>query len=70
MSKGKQEQLAVGVNGEETQEVLNSASYKIRHSLGLRLRHGLGPTIGVGTAVRRHPNCCKMLEMVIVPVKI
>lgn len=52
MSVGKQEQLAVGVDGEETQEVLNSASNKICHGLGLGLRHGLGTTIGAGTAVR------------------
>lgn len=68
MSVGNQEQLAVGVDGEETQEVLDSASYKVCHGLGLGLRHGLGTTVGVGTAVRWHPNRCKMLKMVTVPI--
>lgn len=37
MSVGKQEQLAVGVDGEETQEVVKARSYKESHRLGLRL---------------------------------
>lgn len=67
MSIGKQEQLAVGVDGEETQEVLNPASYKICHGLGLGLRHGLGTAVNVGAAVKRHADCWKMLEIVTVP---
>lgn len=51
MSIGKQEQLAVGVDGEETQEVLNPASHKICHGLCLGLGHRLGSTVGVGAAI-------------------
>lgn len=52
MSIGKQEQLAVGVDGEETQEFINLASYKICHGLGLGLGHRLGTTVDVGAAVK------------------
>lgn len=51
MSIGKKEQLAVGVDGEETQEVLNPASYKICHGLGLGLGRRLGTAVDVGAAV-------------------
>lgn len=56
MSVGKQEQLAVGVNGEETQEVLEAGSYKESHRLGLGLRHRLGPTVGLIAAVSRYAD--------------
>lgn len=52
MSIGNQEQLAVGVNGEETQEIVLSASYKISDGLGLGLRHMLAPAVGFVAAVR------------------
>lgn len=45
MSKRNQEQLAVGVDGEETQEVVLPASYKISYGLGLRLRHRFAPAV-------------------------
>lgn len=51
MSVGKQEQLAVGVNGEETQEVLEAGTYKESHRLGLGLRYRLGPTVDFCAAV-------------------
>lgn len=56
MSVGKQEQLAVGVNGEETQEVLEPGSYKESHRLGLGLRQRLGPTVGLIAAVSRYAD--------------
>lgn len=43
VSKGEQKQLAVGVNGEETQEVVFLAFQEVCHSLGLRLRRCMGP---------------------------
>lgn len=51
MPIGEQEQLTVGVDGEETQEVLNPASYKVCHGLGLGLRHRLGAAVDFGAAV-------------------
>lgn len=59
VSVGNQEQLAVGVDGEETQEVLNPAPYKISDRLGLGLRQGLGPAVDLSAAVRRHPDRCE-----------
>lgn len=56
VSIGNQEQLAVGVDGEETQEVLNPASYKISDRLGLGLRQTLAPAVGLGAAVERDPD--------------
>lgn len=47
VSVGNQKQLAVGVDGEETQEVFLTTSYKISDSLGLRLRHRSGPAVDV-----------------------
>lgn len=35
VSVGNEEQLAVGVDGEETQEVFLSASHKVSYGLGL-----------------------------------
>lgn len=64
MSIGEQEQLAVGVDGEETQEVLNPASYKVCHGLGLGLRQGLGTAVDVGAAVRWHPDSWKTVDFV------
>lgn len=43
VSIGEQKQLTVGVNGEETQEVVLSALEEVCHGLGLRLRRGVGP---------------------------
>lgn len=59
VSVGDQEQLAVGVDGEETQEVLDPAPYKVSDRLGLGLRQGLGPAVDFGAAVRRHPDGCE-----------
>lgn len=59
VSVGNQEQLAVGVDGEETQEVLSPAPYKVSDRLGLGLRQGLGPAVDFGAAVRRHPDRCE-----------
>lgn len=56
VSIGNQEQLAVGVDGEETQEVLNPASYKISDRLGLGLRQTLAPAVGLVAAVKRNPD--------------
>lgn len=56
MSIGKQEQLAVGVDGEETQEVLDAASYKVSHRLGLWLRQGFAPAVGIRAAVKRYAD--------------
>lgn len=56
MSIGKQEQLAVGVDGEETQEVLDAASYKVSHRLGLGLRHSFAPAVDVRGAVIRYTD--------------
>ena len=55
MSVGNQEQLAVGVDSEETQELVDPASYKISDSRGLGLRHGLAPRVGYTAAVSRYP---------------
>ena len=55
MSVGNQEQLAVGVDSEETQELVDPASYKISDSRGLGLRHGLAPREDLTAAVKRYP---------------
>lgn len=47
VSIGNEEQLAVGVDGEKTQEVVLSAPHEVSHGLGLRLGHGFGPTVDV-----------------------
>lgn len=47
VSIGNQEQLAVGVDGEETQEVFLPTSYKISDCLGLGLRHRFSPAVDV-----------------------
>ncbi len=52
VSVGKQEQLAVRVNGEETKEVVLPTSNKISDCLSLRLRCGLAPAVEEGAAVR------------------
>lgn len=44
---GNQEQLAVGVDGEETQKVILPTSDEFSHSLSLGLRCRTGPTVGV-----------------------
>lgn len=54
-----QEQLAVGVDGEETQEVILEFSYKVSYGLGLGLRHRFAPTVDLGAAVIWYPNCCE-----------
>lgn len=56
VSIGNQEQLAVGVDGEETQEVVDPAAYKISDRLRLGLRQRLRPAVDVGAAVRRHSD--------------
>lgn len=47
VSIGNQDQLAVGVDGEETKEDVLSASHKVSYSLGLRLRCRLGSRVDV-----------------------
>lgn len=47
MAIGNQEQLAVGVDGEEAQEAVLSASQKVSYSVGLRLRHGFASREGL-----------------------
>lgn len=59
VSIGNQEQLAVGVDGEETQEVFLPASYKISDGLGLGLRYRLAPAVDLRAAVKRYPDCCE-----------
>lgn len=59
VSVGNQEQLAVGVDGEETQEVFLSASNKVSYGLGLGLRDGASPWVDVGAAVGRHSDGCE-----------
>lgn len=51
VSIGNQQQLAIGVDREETQDVVLSTSYKVGNGLRLRLRHRLGPAIDVRRAV-------------------
>lgn len=51
VSIGNQEQLAVGVDGEETQELIDPAAYKISDGLGLGLGQSSCPTVGVVAAV-------------------
>lgn len=58
VSIGNQDQLAVGVDGEETQEDVLSASYKVSYSLGLRLRCWFGSRVGVWATVKWYPNGC------------
>lgn len=42
---GNQEQLAIGMDGEEAQELVLPAPYKIGDGLGLGLGHRPGPTV-------------------------
>lgn len=56
ISIGNQQQLAVGVDGEETQEVFLPGSHEIGDGLGLGLGRGLAPAVDVGAAVKRHPD--------------
>lgn len=58
VSVGNQEQLPVGVDGEETQEVVLPASHKVSDGLGLGLRHRFAPTVDFGAAVVRHSDRC------------
>lgn len=45
VSVGNQEHLAIGVDAEETQEAILSASYKVSYSPGLELRHSFASRV-------------------------
>lgn len=59
VSIGNQEQLAIGVDGEETQEVILPLPYEVGDGLGFGLGRGFAPRVNVWAAVERYSNHCK-----------